>query len=53
VALKSGANQVMVFVVGENTDRHELVLVASGDPNAPQTVPTGTVITAEFLQMDL
>jgi heat shock protein HslJ len=43
------ANQVMVFVVGEKTlTGTSWVLVASGDPNAPQTVPTGTVITAEF-----
>jgi heat shock protein HslJ len=46
---ETGANQMMVFIVGAKTlTESNWVLVSYGDPAAPQPVPSGLVITAAF-----
>ncbi len=46
---ETGANQVMIFIVGAKAlTESNWVLVSYGDPAAPQPVPSGLVITAAF-----
>lgn len=46
---ETGANQMMVFIIAaKSLTETNWVLVSSGDPAAPQPVPSGVVITAVF-----